>query len=89
MSKKDMPEGKPSIQKIYETIDRVLQSENIRNIEEETKQIRLRDMKDFTMAALTGFCANPQLSTWPHEDYAYHAVKTAEAALAELEGRDG
>lgn len=88
MSNKDMPEGNSLLQKTYDVIDRVLQSENIRKIEEEKKQIKIRDLKDFTMAALQGFCANPQLSTWPHEDYAYHAVKAAEAALAELENRN-
>jgi hypothetical protein len=87
MSNKDMPKGKLSPQKAYAIIDRIFQSENIRKIEEEKKQAKLRDLKDFTMAALTGLCANGEMAAFGSLGVAKIAVEAAEAALAELEGR--
>lgn len=48
----------------------------------------LTKLESFTMAALQGICAGKQLSNLDSiKDVAHHAVRVAEAALAELETR--
>jgi len=51
----------------------------------------LTKLEAFTKAALQGLCANPEVfNAFENADeYGRIAVNMAEAALAELEGRDG
>jgi hypothetical protein len=87
MSNKDMPEGNSLLQKTYDLIDRVSQSENIRKLEQKIKEIERRDLKDFTRAALQGLCSDGGVAAFGPSGVAKLAIEVAEAALSELEGR--
>lgn len=47
----------------------------------------LTKLEAFTMAALTGLCANGEMAAFGSSGVAKIAAEAAEAALAELEGR--
>lgn len=80
MNNKDMPTYPTKIQVIGRD------AETGSWVEGEGKlNIGLTKLEAFTMAALQGLCANPDLTHTPEVDLGYKAVVYAEATLAELE----